>query len=363
MKLLRFEGVALVDPRSAPPSTGPKWCALFPLNTERFRSDFPGGSIVFDAAFFVSVLANWRRAGKPRLPVDYGHDENGIAAGWMSDLRVGAGYFEALIEWTDRARAAIAARELQCLSPTFATDAEDPTTGELQGPTLYGAGLLNTPFLQDLPPVEASRTPRNKEKRIMELKQLAALLGLPETATAEECAKCLGDMKSKLAALPPHKEPDGDEDPKGDEPSGPEEAKRFARAVTEAVEPMKTALARTEAEKVALAKRVEALEKDRRDAEVKDLVKVALAKGIAQAPKFVDAVAKFGLEHAREMVNMMPGTVSTKELGHATSEQVDEDALRAAAMAEIDKEMKLGRTLNDARKTVFARPEFKALTK
>lgn len=342
---IRLEGVSLVDPKTAPPSTGPKWCALFPLDSERFRSDFPGGSIVFDAAFFEAVLANWERAGRPPLPVDYGHDEGGIAAGWISDLRVGAaGFFEACIEWTDRARAAIAARELQCLSPTFSTNGDDPTTGKPQGPTLYGAGLLNTPFLQDLPRVAASAVPpapAAKEQR-MELKQLLALLGLPDTGTPDDVAKTLGDWKAKLAAPPqaaPAGEPDGDE------------AKKMSRVVELAIEPVKAKLAATEAEKLELAKRVEALEAEKTAAEVKELTTLALSKGIGKAAEFVAKLSVHGVKFAREVVEMTAGTVTMGEKGIAgdTSGTDSPEAMRATINAKVEEFVKTGLSRSAAR--------------
>jgi phage I-like protein len=184
--LLRLEGTALATVKNA---GGPKWNKLFPANTTRYRSDFPGGQIDFTPDFLTAMIANWQRVGSPGLPVDYAHDEKGVASGWIEGLELREDGLYAAIRWTDPARAAIQADELRYLSPTFATDGDDSATGLSQGPTLYGAALLNTPFLQDLPRVAATARPSHAftnttKGNSMDLTQLAKAicthLGLPD---------------------------------------------------------------------------------------------------------------------------------------------------------------------------------------
>jgi hypothetical protein len=214
--LFRLEGVGVVDPGDAKGPSKAVWCQLFVAGT-RYRPDFPDGSITFDASFFDAMMANWKtyqaKGGKP-LPIDYAHDESGIASGWIQELEMRPGEDGTpvpwgRIEWTDRARAAIQAKELQYLSPTFSCDGWDPTTGQRQGPTLYGAALLNTPFLFDLPRVAASREavpsthspgPEPRTESHM-LKKTLLALGLPEGTTEDEALKALAEMAGEKVKL------------------------------------------------------------------------------------------------------------------------------------------------------------------
>jgi len=206
--LLRLEGTALATVKNA---GGPKWNKLFPVNTTRYRSDFPGGQIDFTPEFLSAMITNWSRVGSPGLPVDYAHDEKGVASGWIEGLELREDGLYAAIRWTDPARAAIQADELRYLSPTFATDGDDSATGFSQGPTLYGAALLNTPFLQDLPRVAATAFPTHaltttQKGNTMDLTKLAkaicTALGLPDGTDNETMLTTLAKAFAPAPAVP-----------------------------------------------------------------------------------------------------------------------------------------------------------------
>lgn len=315
---LRLEGLAIVDPKTAPAEADPKWCALFPVGEKRHRSDFPNGAIDFSQEFLSEMIGNWERLGKPMLPVDYGHDEGGIAAGWIKDMKLEGQWFKVLIDWTQRARAAIQAKELLFLSPSFSTNASDPLEGGTMGPTLFGAGLLNTPFLQDLPRVAASAVPNPQhpagdepKEHHMNKKQICALLGMPDDSTDDA-------VMERLTKRLKHAEPDGDEKKMSAAVEG---------AVALALKPVNEKLAALEAEKVELAKKNAALEAEKLAGEAKAVTELALKKGIAQAPEFVSKlVAKGGIAFAREMVEMTKGTVDTTERGSGASEELTRES-------------------------------------
>lgn len=341
--LYRLEGIRVVDPSKAPLATGPKWCRLFPGQTVRFREDFPPEGLRFDLGTFEAFIANWTALGKPELPVDYGHDELGIAAGWISDLRVDAeGHLEALIGWTDRARAAIAAEELAYLSPTFAMEAMSPLSGEMVGPTLYGAALLNTPFLHDLPRVEAGRIPHQRQ-RMEFLKRLTALLGMPEGASEDEVAAAVElackDRKELTAKV--------EETTK--ELATKAEAIELARPVTARAaalelerDALKADLAAAHAERDALKGATFELGKAA-------LVRESLERGVAGAVGHVEKALKLtkgDLAAAKEIVEMIPGTVKTGAVGHDAAPEAPRgmaalEVIRAAA-AKISLEEKIG---------------------
>lgn len=216
-KLLRLDGLGVAAPGE---EKAPKWNQLFVPGTFH-RADFPDGAITFDGAFFARIVENWKREGARPLPVDYFHRgetgddlplEEKLAAGWISDLQVRPDGVWGLIGWTERARGHILADELRYLSPTFSTDGLDRSTGQSQGPTLFGAALLNDPFLKELPRVAASASPPStpnpphQEKQMDPTQQLAALmaaLGLPPDMKHEDAvAKCTA-MAQHCASMPP----------------------------------------------------------------------------------------------------------------------------------------------------------------
>lgn len=177
------------------------WNQLMPLG-RWFRADFPKGGIEVTASMLSTIVANWERAGRPELPVDYNHVEDGPASGWIRQLEVRDSGLWGLITWTDKARAAIKADELRYLSPTFSLQSMDRRTGQPQGPWLYGAGLLNDPFFDSMPRVAAASNPSaTQEPHHMNKKMICDALGMPETSTDEE-------VMASIAALMQQKKSD-----------------------------------------------------------------------------------------------------------------------------------------------------------
>lgn len=227
--LIRLEG-GLMSIAAPGADVTPKWNQLF-LPGEFHRSDFPDGVIRMDEAFFARLVENWRREGGRPVPVDYFHRgetgddlplEEKVAAGWISDLQARPDGVWALIGWTERARGYIAADELRYLSPTFTVDGLDRTTGQSQGPTLFGAALLNDPYLKELPRVAASAKPTTPQPVAQEQnnmdpqQQMAALyaaLGFPPSMKHEEAVTKATGMAKRCSM--PVSEVDGA--PKGDQ--------------------------------------------------------------------------------------------------------------------------------------------------
>lgn len=324
----------------------PKWNRLFPGDTEMHRSDFPGGSIKFDSEFFASLLDNWNRLGRPELPVDYFHDgeavpdglplERKVAAGWITDMRTTSGGLEVLIRWTEKAAGFIERDELAFLSPTFAVDAPDKFEGGMQGPTLYGAGLLNTPFLQQLPRVAASAVPPTtapaannpKEKHMaLNVKAICALLGVPDDSEEGAIMEALAKKCTTPApaAAPPA-------------PEAPPPAMAALSAQAEKLEldngTLKTSLA-------AAVKRVEELELARKTEQLNALVAEVVAADKVDPDK-TDTVVKMasaiGIEDTRKFFSAMPtrGT-KTSEKGIGSADEVTPEKAVEARTAELVK--------------------------
>lgn len=207
-------GVGLLRPDSAQA----KWNLLFPMGETKFRSDFPKGKATFDAAFLGTLVDNFKRMAarhkgdKFALQLNYLHPEHGEpvenhrAAGWIEDVKLEADGLYVLVRWTDEAREFISKDEFRYLSPEFSFDWQDSDTGKRQGPTLWGAALLNTPFLKELPRVAASEQsnqpePSGPNKEAQMKKAICAALGMPEDSTDEAVVeKCAAMAKQCMAA-------------------------------------------------------------------------------------------------------------------------------------------------------------------
>lgn len=134
------------------------------------------------------VAATKAYAGAQDLPIDYDHQTHfaavqGVggtakAAGWVKGVTAQDDgiYFD--VEWTAPAHAALAAKEYRYVSPLFGHTADGRVT------RLFNAGLTNTPAIDDLGAIAASQ--EQPQGKSMDLKALAALYGLPETATITE---------------------------------------------------------------------------------------------------------------------------------------------------------------------------------
>lgn len=286
---------------------GRVWCQLFPLGTWH-RADFPGGKLVLTAQLLEDFIANWSAGGSPPLPVDYNHDEDGPAAGWIEDLRLSdAGELEGAIKWTDEAASHIKGDKYRYLSPTWAMEHRNRRTGEKGGPWLYGAALLNDPFYDSMPRVAASAASaalppthppdalRGEEKH-MDKKQICAALGLPEDTDDTAVMEALSAMAKKAAAIEVEVKP---EMPK------PEEM------LAAAVKPLEAKLKAAEEETTKLkasllARDVEALVTD---------AKLA-GKAVEPMREFIlEAAQRGGLESAKKLVAALPVTLSTEPKG------------------------------------------------
>ncbi|WP_429885373.1 phage protease [Geoalkalibacter halelectricus] len=169
-----------------------------------------GKSWRIDTALAAKLIA---QAGARKTPyvIDYEHqtlnsEHNGRpapAAGWFKTLawREGAGLFATDVQWTEKARAMIAAGEYRFISPVFSYDAQGRVTG------LHMAALTNNPALDGMAQLAAAKfTPQDKEQGMNEeLKKLLGLQGDPgdeeiAAATAALCAR-LVEQEQSIAAL------------------------------------------------------------------------------------------------------------------------------------------------------------------
>ena len=157
-------------------------------------------------AAFEAMVANWKAAGSPEILVDVDHNSatgrSTEAAAWAKNLRVEDCGLCADFELTPRGRELIGGRQYRFVSPgwTLATDGTPLA--------LCSVGLTNTPTPPVKPVVNADDAggrdpddpkPDNEGHPTMDIKMIAAALGLPETATEEEILAAIKAMKQKEA--------------------------------------------------------------------------------------------------------------------------------------------------------------------
>lgn len=186
----------------APAGTVPEWVHILPLGQIEGRDGrrfaLPDPSAVVEA---------FARNGAD-LPVDYEHQADNPAAkasgpipaaGWIKAMKATPEGVFARIDWTDRARDMIAAKEYRYISPVIVYDKATRQVGRISG-----AGLVHRPNLQlqalnaqDAP--GASMQPQTDPAKSEPAKSDAApalvamldMLGLTDEATATEVITAL----------------------------------------------------------------------------------------------------------------------------------------------------------------------------
>jgi len=111
------------------------------------------------------------------------------AAGWIKELQVRAGAIWGRVEWTERGRAALAGKEYRYLSPVFEHAREGRRVLRI-----LRAALTNNPAL-------TLTALARKDSEMDELKRLAGLLGLDETADETAIAAAIAALKTAGASL------------------------------------------------------------------------------------------------------------------------------------------------------------------
>jgi len=160
----RFEGVILMDtsivlgdhPDMVEGGGREGWTQI--ALTGKFLGHWQGPFELTEDDLAVMV-ENKNRFVNPIL-FDYGHESvwnsAALASGWGHEFEIGK-KGQALYsntEWTDEASSRIRAGELKYISPVIMFSTIDPYTGDDLGPSIWTVGLLNTPFLDGMDPVE-----------------------------------------------------------------------------------------------------------------------------------------------------------------------------------------------------------------
>ncbi len=140
--------------------------------------------------------------------IDFSHDSDKEAAAWITELILlnDGDSLHAKVKWTPRGQKAIENKEYRYLSADFAFKYTDSETQENFGPTLFGAGLTNRPFVKGMSPaVELEETKGDIKMTLQESQaentklseQVATLL--TEKKTLEEKTVTLEGEVKKLS--------------------------------------------------------------------------------------------------------------------------------------------------------------------
>ena len=153
------------------------------------------------------------------LVIDYEHqtlaDVQAPAGGWIKDLYKGEDAIIAKVEWTAKAAEYLKNKEYRYLSPVVLVRKRDQ-----KATAIHSVALTNTPAIDGMFALVNSLDIEDISEggNIMDLKELAKALGLPETATEEEIKKAVEDAAKaaeKLKEMDGKKPGEGEPKPEG----------------------------------------------------------------------------------------------------------------------------------------------------
>ena len=136
------------------------------------------------------------------LVIDYEHqtlsDVQAPAGGWIKDLYKGEDSIIAKVEWTPKAAEYLKNKEYRYLSPVVLVRKRDQ-----KATAIHSVALTNTPAIDGMFALVNSLDIEDISEggNIMDLKELAKALGLPETATEEEIKKAVEDAAKAAERL------------------------------------------------------------------------------------------------------------------------------------------------------------------
>lgn len=89
------------------------------------------------------------------IAIDYKHDSEDIAAGWIKELYLSSDGKElwAKVDWTPKGSQVLGEKEFRYISPDFTFNYQDNESLKKFGPVLLGAGLTNRPTIKNMEPV------------------------------------------------------------------------------------------------------------------------------------------------------------------------------------------------------------------
>lgn len=285
------------------------------------------------------------KSRKLDLVIDYEHqtlkDVQAPAGGWIEDLYKGEDAIIAKVKWTDRAKEYLTNREYRYLSPVVMVRKKDRKAA-----AIHSVALTNTPAIDGMfaiiNSINIKNLEENEEDTQMDLKKLAALLGLPETATEDDVEKALAEARASAEA------DKGGEDKK--EGGGTAETVPVANSVVLTLLGLKED-ARTEDVAAAImtlkagtgTDEVLALKEELRERNAEDMVQTALKEGkiTAAQKEWAKSYALSDKEGFKSFVEKAPvvvpqGKMELKDAPADTGVDIDMEILKNCGITKED---------------------------
>jgi hypothetical protein len=140
------------------------------------------------------------------MAFDYFHESDKEASGWVKDLVLKENGQElwADVEWTPKAQAKLAERELRYFSPDFTFEWTDPEKGVTFNNVLFGGGLTNRPFVKEMKAIVANETKGDNMTELEKAQKEISDLKAQNVKLSEQNQQ----MEQKMADMPPAGAPD-----------------------------------------------------------------------------------------------------------------------------------------------------------
>ncbi|MDH5525211.1 MAG: phage protease [Desulfobulbaceae bacterium] len=172
----------------------PEWVELLPSgqiivgrDKRRWINDNPQDVVTAFATNRAAVPVDIEHATEKKGPIG----EAAPAMGWIEEMEVReGGAVWGRVEWTTKGKELIANREYRYFSPVFKYE---PRTTRVR--IITSVGLTNSPNLY----LTALNQQQHEEEPNMDLKQLLAACGLPETTTFAQALNHINKMTGDLA--------------------------------------------------------------------------------------------------------------------------------------------------------------------
>lgn len=156
------------------------------------------GKMVIDRAFLNSMVLNFEKnVLRKEIALDYGHQWDKEAAAWFKSLRLeeqgGKTSLFAKVKFTKAGKQKVEDEEYKYISADFNDDYADNETDIRYGPTLFGAGLTNSPFIKGMSSVQLGEFKEGEEHMFKTLEEA--------NKKVEELSKQLNDLAATQKIL------------------------------------------------------------------------------------------------------------------------------------------------------------------